>query len=66
MCDGWIARHFRREGSTPPERLHRELWTDDSLELGVKAGAAAMIYLNGGLITQTKGSGGTMGCLPPR
>ncbi|KEG08690.1 Tbingi protein [Trypanosoma grayi] len=53
-----IARRFRRKGSAPPERPHCELWAGGSVEPGAQSGGAAMIYLNGGLIAQTKSGAG--------
>ncbi|KEG05254.1 Tbingi protein, partial [Trypanosoma grayi] len=61
-CTRWIARHFRRKGPKPPDRLHYELWTDGSFELGVKSSAAAMIYLNGEPIAQAKSGAGPIAC----
>ncbi|KEG06024.1 Tbingi protein [Trypanosoma grayi] len=53
-CTRWIARRFYRKRSTLPGRLHYDLWADGSLKLGVKSGAAAMIYLNGEPVAQVK------------
>ncbi|KEG06166.1 Tbingi protein [Trypanosoma grayi] len=64
-CTRWIARHFRRKGPQPPERLHYELWTDGSVELGEKYGTAAMIYLNRELIAQAKAGAGPIACSYP-
>ncbi|KEG07415.1 Tbingi protein [Trypanosoma grayi] len=53
-CTRWIAQRFSQKVSAPPERLHDELGTVVSVELGVKSGRAAMIYFNGKGVAQAK------------
>ncbi|ORC91263.1 Tbingi protein [Trypanosoma theileri] len=57
-----IARHFRRKGTDPPPRTHYEIWTDGSVFLGIKSGAAAMIYKDGELLCTTHRGAGPLAC----